>query len=209
MLYLNINTDNKSIAIYKQLKSEIINLQYNLDDILLEQVIAKRFGVSKTPVREALAALVQDGYLIKIPRRGYFVKDLRIDEYYEIVQLRFVLESGIIRIIIANCTDEEIASLYDFLTETEIEYHEYHDVNKKFHMAMAALTKNRYICDSLKKVFDINHRGLAVEYFKTARHDIHKDHRVIVETLKERNTDKAIELIRQELRRCDDEGSWF
>ena len=200
---------SKSTVIYQQLKNDLVSLRFDLNEVITEQTIANRFNVSKTPVREALATLVQEGYLIKSPNRGYFVKELRINEYYEVVQLRFILESGIVRLIITNSTDEEISSLYDVLTEKEIEYCEYFSVNLKFHLAMAALTKNSYIRDALERVFDLNRRELSMDYFKTARYDIHKDHRVIVDTLLKRDTEKAVELIRQELKRSDDSGVWF
>lgn len=195
--------------LYEQLKKEILGMEYDLNQAISEQDIAMRYCVSKTPVREALSALVQEGYLIKYPHRGYFVKEIRIEEYYQIVQLRLILESGIMRHIIAACTDEEIESLKESATETYILYSEYDSVNQKFHMAMAALTHNKYVCDSLNHVFELSARKLAKEYFKTVQHDIHRDHRIIIEALRARDVERSIDLLRQELRRCDDQGNWL
>lgn len=78
--------------------------------MLNEQALADEPGMSKTPVREALAALTQQGYLKKIPRVGYCVRELTIDEYVDLFHLRYILECGIIRHIISFCTDEEILS---------------------------------------------------------------------------------------------------
>ena len=199
-----MGSGSKSDIIYENLKNEIISFKYEADDILNEHVIAKRFDVSKTPAREALAALAQDGYLIKKPRFGYQVKDLKINEYYEVVQYRFVLESGIVRIIVTNCSDEEISSLRNVLTEKKIEYDQYYNINRKFHLEMAKLTKNSYIYNALNRVFDMSRRELAHEYFKSVKDDIHRDHRMIVDALQKRDAEKAVELIRCELKRNDD-----
>ena len=202
-------TKTKSSMLYGQLKKEILGMKYDLGQAISEQEIAMRYGVSKTPVREALSVLVQEGYLVKYPHRGYFLKEIRLEEYYQIVQLRFILESGIMRHIIASCTDEEIDSLKSAATETYVLYEDYDLVNQGFHMAMAGLTRNKYICDSLQHVFELSGRKIAHEYFKTIQHDVHRDHRVIIDTLRARDTNRVIELLRQELRRCDDPGSWL
>ena len=59
--------------------------------------VAERIGVSIVPVREALRVLEQEGQLTYIPRRGYFVVDLRVEDLEEIYALREVLESRAVR----------------------------------------------------------------------------------------------------------------
>lgn len=121
------------------MRKDIINCKYELNVLINEKDIAEKYGVSKTPVREAFGALVQEGYLVKYPRLGYYIKELKLKEYYQIVQLRYILESGTIRYIISSVSDEEIDSLNEYITSKKVDYEDYYEENMNFHLAMANL----------------------------------------------------------------------
>jgi len=74
---------SKTTEIYKVLRERIIEFKYNIGEPINEKSVAEEFGVSKTPAREALGMLVQDGYLINLPRQGYFVKEVSESDYYK------------------------------------------------------------------------------------------------------------------------------
>lgn len=99
---------------YLFIKEKIIQGAYEPHELLNEQVIAAELNISKTPVREALGVLIQQGYVRKIPRIGYYVRELTIDEHVDLFHLRYILECGIIRHIIGFCSGEEIQSLKEF-----------------------------------------------------------------------------------------------
>lgn len=199
----------KAAMIYEDVRKDIINLKYNLNELINEKVIAEKYGVSKTPVREAFTMLVQEGYLVKYPRVGYYVKELKLKEYYQIVQLRFILESGIIRYIISSVEDDKIDSLKELIEDRKVKYEDYYRENMKFHLAMADLLENKYIYDSLKHVFRLNTRNIAKEYYEKVQGDIHRNHRALVKKLKERDEEGAIKVLREELHRTDDQLNWF
>lgn len=67
---------SKTTAVYDLLKQDVIRLRFRRDEIINEKALAERYQVSKTPVREALSMLVQEGYLKKIPRVGYLVREV-------------------------------------------------------------------------------------------------------------------------------------
>ena len=203
------NEMTKADLIYKEVKKDIINCKYELDEVINEKAIAEKYGISKTPVREAFTMLVQEGYLIKYPRLGYYVKELKLQEYYQIVQLRFILESGIIRYIISSVSDEEIELLNKYVTEKWVKYEDYYEINMKFHLAMAKLLNNDYITNSLKHVFVLNTRDISIEYYKSVNGDIHKNHRELIELLKKRDEEGSIKMLRKELQRTDDKVIWF
>lgn len=203
------NNMSKAEMIYKEVRKDIINCKYALDEQINEKVIAEKYGVSKTPVRDAFTALVQEGYLVKYPRLGYYVKELKLKEYYQIVQLRFILESGIIRYIISSVSDEEIDLLNKYLFEEYVSYEDYYEANMNFHLAMAKLLSNEYIYDSLKRTFELNTRDIPIEYYKSVKGDIHKNHRDLVKLLKKRDVDGSIQILKEELRRTDDKLDWF
>lgn len=204
----NINL-SKSELIYKDLKKAIINCEYGLDEIINEKTIANKYNFSKTPVREALSLLVKEGYLVKYPRLGYMVKELKLKEYYQIIQLRFILESGIIRYIINGVKDEKIEYLNEFVKDKNVKYEDYYKENMIFHLEMAKLLENEYIYEALKKVFSLNTRSIANEFYNKVDGDIHINHRNLIQCLKDRDEEGAIKIIRDELYRTDDKLVWF
>jgi DNA-binding GntR family transcriptional regulator len=80
--------------VYNRLREDILRAQLLPGMTILEPELAARFGVSKTPVREALRLLVQDGWVIVLPRRGYLVRPLGLDDLRDVFQLREMIEPG-------------------------------------------------------------------------------------------------------------------
>jgi DNA-binding GntR family transcriptional regulator len=80
--------------IHQRLREEILHARLQPGQSILEPELAARFGVSKTPVREALRLLVQDGWVMVLPRKGYLIRPLGLDDVREVFHLREMLEPG-------------------------------------------------------------------------------------------------------------------
>jgi DNA-binding GntR family transcriptional regulator len=80
--------------IHQRLREEILHARLQPGQTILEPELAARFGVSKTPVREALRLLVQDGWVMVLPRKGYLIRPLGLDDVREVFHLREMLEPG-------------------------------------------------------------------------------------------------------------------
>ncbi len=80
--------------VHARLRQEILTARLLPGATILEPELAARFGVSKTPVREALRLLVQDGWVLVLPRRGYLVRPLGLEDLRDVFQLREMLEPG-------------------------------------------------------------------------------------------------------------------
>ena len=78
--------------IYGRLHDDILRARLLPGQTVLEAELAAQFGVSKTPVREALRLLVQDGWVLVLPRKGYLIRPLGLDDLREVFQLRQMLE---------------------------------------------------------------------------------------------------------------------
>ena len=85
---------SKAMELYERIKEDVIRLRFRADEIINEKDLAEQHGVSKTPVREALSMLVQEGYLKKIPRVGYLLRELSEEEYAKLIYLRYTLEKS-------------------------------------------------------------------------------------------------------------------
>jgi DNA-binding GntR family transcriptional regulator len=81
--------------VYRALKEDILAARLGRDELLLEQSLAERYGVSKTPVREALRLLVHDGLLLVLPRKGYMVRPVGLQDVVEVFEMRRIIEPAI------------------------------------------------------------------------------------------------------------------
>ena len=99
---------------YAALKNVIVSMDIyrSRDDIRLdERKLAQDFGISRTPVREAMAQLEREGFVRAVPRRGIYVVRKTKREVIEMITAWAALESMAARLITQNASDEEIASL--------------------------------------------------------------------------------------------------
>src|SRR6266403_4218186 len=104
-------TENLSAQVYNQIKTLILCNEVLPGQKLHHQELSERLGVSRTPVREALTRLVQEGYVSFLPNRGFTCKEIRLQEADELYQLREALEAFAVEKAIANLTDAALARL--------------------------------------------------------------------------------------------------
>ncbi len=83
---------NLSSSIVSTLKDQIIHWHYPPEHRLTEAELCKKFDVSRSPVREALRVLASDGFLKKLPNRGYVVRQYNTGEIEELYEVRLALE---------------------------------------------------------------------------------------------------------------------
>ncbi len=202
-------TESKTFAIYREFKKEIVALKYDANEPINEKDVAEKYNVSKTPAREALNMLVQDGYLRKYPRLGYFINEVSESEYYKLLYLRFTLEKGVIAHIIKNCRDEDIERLYELCKDTEVSYKDYVSVNNRFHIGMASITGNEYLVNAVENVFDRILRRPSPTLYKKFSQTPHAGHKELIQALLDRDIERAIAILRVECRRDDDIALWF
>src|SRR5579864_2142871 len=105
---------------YNALKQAItsFNVYAHPQEIRLdERQLSQDLGVSRTPIREAMTLLEQEGFVRTLPRRGVFVVRKTMKEMLEIIQVWAALESMAARLITLNATDTEIATLRTLFEE--------------------------------------------------------------------------------------------
>lgn len=104
-------------VIYQELRERIVFGNIAPGDRLIEADLAAGFGVSKTPVREALLTLEAEGLVILRPHRGAEVSRLSVAEWTDLIYLRDVLEVGALNEIMASMTDAHFAEADAALAE--------------------------------------------------------------------------------------------
>lgn len=170
-----------------------------------ERKLAQEIGVSRTPVREALSRLEQEGFVRNIPRRGTFLVRKTKQEVLEVVYVMAALESMAARLVTERASDDDIARLHDLVDpfdgeEARTHINEYSDSNVEFHQSLIGLSQ----CELIKTMADslfLHMRAIRAEALKDLEH--HRsdqsvvDHRSIVEALEQRDADKVEKLVRE------------
>jgi len=168
-----------------------------------ERVLSEALGVSRTPIREAMTLLEQEGFLRTVPRRGIYIMRKSKREIVEMIQMWAALESMAARLATLHASDEEIGQLRkmfdNFRDSTPAEHiDEYSDANIAFHQAIVQLSKSQIIMDSIKNIF-IHVRAIrkmTISQSDRASRSI-VDHLRIIEALEKRDTELAERLVRQ------------
>lgn len=165
-----------SEKIYNSIKQDIEQGVLDGRDFLSESQLAKDFGVSKAPVRDALHLLCGQGYLISYPRRGYMVNLFSAEEINQAQLIRRQLEKLCARLIIENASEEEILTLREFTHDDFGNLDPSKTNNALFHMRMAEICGNKYMPATLQSlVSKASQAGLRI----TTKTDVDKHNRII------------------------------
>ncbi len=168
-----------------------------------ERQLTAALGVSRTPVREALSLLEQEGFIRTVPRRGIYIVRKSKREMIEMVQMWAALESMAARLATLYAADADIAKLrhlFDEFQSSPPSEHldEYSDANIAFHSAVIALGGSQTIIDTTRNVLihvRAIRRATIAQSDRAARSII--DHLKIIEALERRDTELAERLTRQ------------
>ena len=191
---------------YAALKNAIVamDIYRNRDDIRLdERKLAQDFGISRTPVREAMAQLESEGFVRSVPRRGIYVVRKTRREVIEMIDAWAALESMAARLITQSASDDEIAGLRRMFATFErggavaAKLDEYSEVNIEFHQAIIRLSRNHVLIDLAENLFTHMRmiRRKTIGEKDRAQRSI-RDHINIIEAIEARDTDRAEKLVR-------------
>jgi DNA-binding GntR family transcriptional regulator len=190
---------------YAALKDAIVCMDVygsRADIRLDERRLAADLGVSRTPVREAMAQLEREGFVRAIPRRGIYIVRKTRREVIEMITAWAALESMAARLLTEKAQDREIASLRTMFARFENgELHarldEYSDVNIEFHQAIIRMSRNGVLIALAENLFAhmrMIRRKTIGEQDRAARSI--RDHLSIIEALEKRDTKRAEDLVR-------------
>lgn len=168
-----------------------------------ERQLAQDLGISRTPVREAMAQLEREGFVRSVPRRGIYVVRKTKREVIEMITAWAALESMAARLITLNATGGEIATLRAMFSrfdngEIHARLDEYSEVNIQFHQAIIRMSHNTVLIHLAENLF----AHMRMIRRKTIGEDDRadrsiRDHMNIIQALEARATDRAEDLVRQ------------
>jgi DNA-binding GntR family transcriptional regulator len=167
-----------------------------------ERRLAHEFGISRTPVREAMVQLEREGFVRAVPRRGIYVVRKTKREVVELITAWAALECMAARLITQKATDEEIAGLRAMFATFEngrlhAKLDEYSEVNIEFHQTIIRMSHNRVLIDLAANLFAHMRmiRRKTIGEQDRADRSI-RDHMNIIQAIEARDTARAEELVR-------------
>jgi DNA-binding GntR family transcriptional regulator len=195
--------------VHGQLSAMAISFAFKPGERLNEVALAKQLGVSRTPLREALNRLNSEGLLRYLPGKGFFCRDLDVQEIFALYELRKAIEVAAVRLSIARAQDAEIDALLAFLDATgpdpgERTPVELVELDEAFHEGLMHLSDN---AEMVRVLRNVNARIRFVRWIDMDRGDrrhTQLEHREIVQALQRRDEATCAALLEKHIdRRVD------
>lgn len=199
--------ESLSGQVYNEIKTLILCNEILPGQKLHHQELSERLGVSRTPVREALTRLAQEGYVSLLPNRGFTCKEIRLQEADDLYQLREALEAFAVEKAVENLTEASFAGLSAKMNAYG------KDVQRRFtrdrlvydqniHLEIARLSGNETLTKTLAQVFEriILKRRTDGLYDPARGISAHQEHLKLLQAMKKHNTQDAVKLVRAHIR---------
>jgi len=189
---------------YLQIRRDIISCQLPPGVRFTEAEVMDRYQIGKATCRNALLRLLQDGFVVSQPRRGYFVKPISVKDVDEVFDLRLELEPMAARLAVNRVDIDQLLRWEKACRENTFEMDisdqikVFLDANKEFHMTIAAASKNLRLFNFMRSLLDEMSR-LAALGFGFSRHKpgIKSDHESIVKAFQDGDGEEAAKISRQ------------
>jgi DNA-binding GntR family transcriptional regulator len=194
--------------VYEAIKTRVIYGHYRPGHPMSESVLARVLHASRTPVREALSRLGEEGYVQRVPRRGYRVAPLTRTTIKAVFQVRKLLEMEGAGLAAQYATDEMIQvmqenSAYPDLGEGEEAYHERLRANERFHLSVAQGSGNQFLVDLVRQCLLHHSRVLSLAMERPVLPNTPTQHQAIVDAIRCRNAEAARAIMCQHLEDAD------
>lgn len=190
-----IKTSLLATQVYDVLRKRIISREYVPGDKLDIQTLADTFGVSRSPVKDAINNLVHDGLIEVIPRKGTYVTELDFAAFLEVLDARLMIEKWAGEKILTTITAKQLNELSQIVHKMDASlkiepfpFDTYSRLDIKFHTLLIEWANNNQV----KNIYhSLNtHVSLSRIVYSTSLESTinrHKDHWDLIDTLKQQN----------------------
>jgi DNA-binding GntR family transcriptional regulator len=199
----NLQRDNVSAAVAAHIRKAIMDGRLMPGERLKESALAETFGISRTPIREALMMLQTDGLITTVPHRGSVVRAFATAEVEDIFLLRTTLEAFAATRACERRTEDDLASMgaaIDRLEAMDVTACSIADIwreNVAFHMGVAEAAHTAKLVDFLRNLFDLPvYYQRPVEYSETQKQQFVRAHRAILDRIVARDAGGAEAMVK-------------
>ena len=195
-----ISTEELSAIVYKRLKTAITTRLFAPGERLNLPVLAEQWGVSQTPIKDAVVRLSAEGLVTVRPKVGTFVMPFTKQDMLELFDVRLILETGICHEVCRHITNEQIDLLEQIYERSEEElakppeqfnFFQFNDLDAQFHETLVAAAGNGKMLQIYKT---LNFHTQSARYF----HNRYKEkikagqeqHKEVIQALRKRDSEK-------------------
>lgn len=167
--------------------------------------LEEKLGMSKTPIINGLIRLEEEGLVISIKNRGFYIKEESLLEAGQIFDLREKLEQISMEFAVENSKDSDLV----ILKEKMIAYHKYVtpiydrkklELDTNFHLQIAVMGGNQYFAKLMSRFYESDFFKLNLSYFLPYVQEFSEEHELLYEALKRRNLQEAQKIVRHHIR---------
>jgi GntR family transcriptional regulator, rspAB operon transcriptional repressor len=195
--------ETKKDNAYKLLRQSIISGELKPGEILNIADLSKKYSLGITPVREAMIVLQSEGFVDSLPRTGFMITTVTIQDILETFHLRTILEVEAIGLAVESIREEDLRYLYDNnrkemqlaqATNSDKELNAYL-LNREFHLIIARVSGNRRLAKLVEQFLDDMERMLSFDPYIADP----EQHLEIIEALKARHKEAAQKAMKKHL----------
>jgi len=191
-----------SIIIYEILRDEILSLDLAPCQPIDDASLAKRFNVSRSPVRDAMVRLVSESLLQTLPNKGTIVSPLRLEDFSKYIDALDIVQRTVSRLAakFRNNENLELINKEQAIFASSVEANDILGMiqsNRDFHIAIAKAGNNRYFEKIYRELLDDGRRSLRIYFNSFDSHlpkNLISDHQLMIDAIKFQNLDLAEEL---------------
>jgi len=195
--------------VYEELKIAITEQVLLPGSVLNERKIAEQLSVSRTPVREAMQMLETEGWVTILPRRGFFVNPITIEEVQEICEARRCIECFIVKEIASKISDEHLQIVMGIFQQqkqliSDIDQKKYAHFDSEFHMFFGKLLGNKSL---IRWQYGLREKTERISMYVASWGNIFEktieEHQNIICALQGNDAKRAVEAMRDHLTKSE------
>ena len=185
----------------EQLRQRIFRRELEPGSWIDELKIAEEFGISRTPLREALKVLAAEGLVTMKVRRGAYVTEMSEKDLRDVYHLLSLLESDAAGVVAEHATEAQLKTLQDLHAELEAavaDREKFFAVNERFHMHLLEMADNRWrsqMVADLRKVMKLNRHNSLLKAGRIG--ESLAEHRAVMAAIEARDGEAAMARMRE------------
>jgi len=198
-----IEHKNLNERVYEVIRDMIVSRELRPGERIIEEELAEKLGVSRTPIMRALIRLNQEGLIEKIPRKGTYVKKFLLKDALAIYDVREVIEGLAARLAASSITDKQIQKMREIFEKAESltkkeHFDAYVKADMKFHELLVQASGNKIILEIINN-FRLRINSFNIGLIRSPSETL-KEHLAIIDALSKHKADLAEKLVRQHIR---------
>src|SRR5699024_9928412 len=186
-------------------KTSILSGKIDQQSILTEAELSEYLETSRTPIRDAVTELINEGLLIRLPRKGFKVRTIEDHELEQIIYLRHSIEKKGLLLLIKTITDEEVYELYKIISQQETAISEknrikYIELDQQFHRKILVFSEQNLLERIFQELYNLSLLiGHAAIMNEGRTEEVVKEHKEIIESLQLGDENAALAALERHL----------